>query len=120
MTGCGVGTPVTVAEETEPQNDVIVLRSRGRNPRRVRPLELPAYVWLLVRQYSYRHEAMWTASDRYGRCGQSCPCRRFAVGDFFGACEVGSGVRTLASVSAAVRIAFTPSIDLRADKSNFA
>ena len=103
-----------MAEETEPHNDVIVLRTRcrgrSRNPRPVQPLELPAYAWLLVKEYSYRHE-QWCKKKHYGFCGQNCPCCRFAAGDFLGACEVGLGVRTLASVSAAVRIAFTPSID---------
>ena len=37
-----------MAEDTEPRNDV--------DPRPVQPLELPANVWVLVKQYSYRHE----------------------------------------------------------------
>ena len=80
------------------------------DPRPVQPLELPAYAWLLVKEYSYRHE-QWCKKTHYGFCGQNCPCCRFAAGDFLGACEVGLGVRTLASVSAAVRIALTHSID---------
>ena len=89
------GTLVTMAEDTEPRNDV--------DPRPVQPLELPAYAWLLVKEYSYRHE-QWCKKKHHGVCGQNCPCCRFAAGDFLGACEVGLGVRTLASVSAAVRI----------------
>ena len=96
------GTLVTMAEDTEPRNDV--------DPRPVQPLELPAYAWLLVKEYSYRHE-QWCKERHYGFCGQNCPCCRFAAGEFLGACEVGLGVRTLASVSAAVRIALTHSID---------
>ena len=96
------GTLVTMAEDTEPRNDV--------DPRPVQPLELPAYAWLLVKEYSYRHE-QWCKKTHYGFCGQNCPCCRFAAGDFLDACEVGLGVRTLASVSAAIRIALTHSID---------
>ena len=96
------GTLVTMAEDTEPRNDV--------DPRPVQPLELPAYAWLLVKEYSYRHE-QWCKVRHYGFCGQSCPCCRFAAGDLLGACKVGLGVRTLASVSVAVRIALTDSVD---------
>ena len=91
-----------MAEDAEPQKYV--------GPRPVQPLELPAYAWLLVKEYWYRHE-QWCKKTHYGFCGQNCPCCRFAAGDFLGACEVGLGVRTLASVSAAVRIALTHSID---------
>ena len=80
----------------------------GVDPRPVRPLELPAYAWRSVKQYLYRHES-WCKVGHYGLCGQSCPCCRFAAGDLFGACEVGLGVRTLASVSVAVRMALTVS-----------
>ena len=91
-----------MAGNTEPQN--------GVDPRPVRPLELPAYAWRSVKQYLYRHES-WCKGGHYGLCGQSCPCCRFAAGDLLGACKVGLGVRTLASVSVAVRMAFTDSID---------
>ena len=80
------------------------------DPRPVRPLELPAYAWRSVKQYLYRHES-WCKVEHYGFCGQSCPCCRFAAGDLLGACKVGLGVRTLASVSVAVRIALTDSVD---------
>ena len=98
---CEFGTRVTMADDAEPHKYV--------GPRPVQPLELPAYAWLLVKQYSYRHE-LWCKVMHYGFCGQSCPCCRFAAGDLIGACEVGLGVRTLASVSAAVRVALTDSI----------
>ena len=91
-----------MAGNTEPQN--------GVDPRPVRPLELPAYAWRSVKQYLYRHES-WCKVEHYGFCGQSCPCCRFAAGDLLGACKVGLGVRTLASVSVAVRIALTDSVD---------
>jgi len=79
--------------------------------RPMQPSRFPACVWSLVRQYVYRHEVGWTASDHYDGCGQSCPCCRFAAGEAFGACEVCSGLRTLASIDVAVRIAFRRHVD---------
>ena len=31
--------------------------------------------------------AVWSGTEHWGLCGQSCPCCRFAAGDVFGSCD---------------------------------